>query len=62
MRLYRNETIELRAEARLAELERLVGRALAPPIPIDLLAEQVLDLDFLWEAIDELPGEMSSAA
>jgi hypothetical protein len=26
-------------------------------VPIDLLAEQVLGLDFLWEMIDELPGE-----
>ena len=58
MRLYRNESVELAAEARLVELERLLGRALAPPIPIDLLAEQVLDLNFLWEAIDELPGEI----
>jgi hypothetical protein len=30
---------------------------LTPPIPIDLLAEKVLKLDFLWEEIDELPGE-----
>lgn len=48
----------MRAETRLAELERIVGRSPGPPIPIDLLAELVLGLDFLWEAIDELPGEV----
>jgi len=58
VRYYRNETVELRAEARLAELERIVGPPLGPPIPVDLLAEQVLGLDFLWEVIDELPGEV----
>ncbi len=55
---FRNETVESLAEARLAELERVIGARLQPPIPIDLLAEQVLGLDFLWEEIDELPGEI----
>jgi hypothetical protein len=58
VRYYRNETVEQLAEARLAELERTLGRPLTAPIPIDLLAELVLGLDFLWEAIDELPGEV----
>jgi hypothetical protein len=58
VRYYRNETIELLAEGRLAELERVVGLPLEPPIPIDLLAERVLGLDFLWDVIDELPGEV----
>ena len=58
MRYVRNEAVELLAEARLAELERALGAALGPPIPIDLLAEQVLGLDFLWEVIDERPGEV----
>lgn len=57
MRILRNQEIEEIAALRLAELERRLGRPLSPPIPIDLIAEQVLGLDFLWEAIDELPGE-----
>ncbi len=58
MKFYRNQQIEELAESRLAELERLVGRPLTAPIPIDLLAERVLELNFLWERITELPGEM----
>lgn len=55
---YRNEAVELLAETRLAELERILGHPLAPSIPIDLLAELVLGLDFLWVVIHELPGEV----
>lgn len=58
MRFYRNEAVEWLAEARLAELERAMGTGVGPPVPIHLLAEQVLGLDFLWEVIDELPGEV----
>jgi hypothetical protein len=57
VRTLRNQEIEEIAASRLAELERQLGRPLSPPIPIDLIAEKVLGLDFLWEAIDELPGE-----
>ena len=57
MKILRNQEIEDIAGSRLAELERLLGRPLSPPIPIDLIAEKVLGLDFLWEPIDELPGE-----
>lgn len=57
MKFYRNQEIEEIAEARLSELERVLGLSLSPPIPIDILAENVLDLDFLWETINELPGE-----
>lgn len=57
MRILRNQEIEEIAQSRLAELERLLGRPLSPPIPIDLIAEKVHGLDFLWEPIDELPGE-----
>jgi hypothetical protein len=55
--ILRNQEIEEIAQARLTELQRQLGRPLSPPIPIDLIAEKVLGLDFLWEAIDELPGE-----
>jgi hypothetical protein len=56
-RILRNETIERQAEGRLAELTRSLGGSLPLPIPIDRLAEDVLGLDFLWEGIEELPGE-----
>ncbi|HEV3255351.1 MAG TPA: hypothetical protein VG013_00595 [Gemmataceae bacterium] len=58
MRIYRNHLIEELAEERLAQLEKLLAKPLSPPIPIDLLAEKVLGLDFLWQPIDELPGEI----
>lgn len=57
-RFYRNEEIEQRAETRLAELEQALERPSEPPVSIDLLAEHVLGLNFCWEAIDELPGEV----
>ncbi|MGQ9589912.1 MAG: ImmA/IrrE family metallo-endopeptidase [Planctomycetota bacterium] len=57
MRILRNQEIEEIAASRLVELERLLGRPLSLPIPIDLIAERVLGLDFLWEPIDQLPGE-----
>jgi hypothetical protein len=57
VKFYRNQEIEELAAERLAQLARVLGRQLTPPIPIDLLAEKVLRLDFLWEEIDERPGE-----
>jgi len=57
VRILRNQEIEEIAASRLAELQRRLGRPVSPPIPIDLIAEQVLGLDFLWEPINELPGE-----
>lgn len=57
MTFYRNETIERIAQRRLDELARCDGRPITFPIPIDRLAEAVLGLDFLWEEIEELPGE-----
>ncbi len=57
MRILRNQGIEEIAQSRLSELQRQLGRPLSPPIPIDLIAEKILGLDFLWEHIEELPGE-----
>ena len=57
MRIIRNQKIEELAESRLAELERELKRPLSLPIPIDHVAEKVLGLNFLWEPIEELPGE-----
>ena len=58
MKFYRNQKIEDIAQGRLNELEQELGRSLALPIPIDLIAEKILGLDFLWEPIDEQPGEI----
>ncbi len=55
---YRNAVIEERAEGRFTELEVLVGRAVEPPIPLEVIDEHSLGLDILWEEIDELPGEL----
>ena len=57
MRIIRNLEIEDLAQARIVELARELGRPVSPPIPIDLIAEKRLGLDFLWEPIEELPGE-----
>lgn len=57
MRILRNQKIEEIAQQRLAEFQSQLGRPLSPPIPIDLVAEKILGLDFLWEPIDELSGE-----
>lgn len=57
MRVYSNALVEHIAQHRLLELERRLGVPLRPPIPIDLIAEHVLDLDLTWDAIEELPGE-----
>lgn len=57
-RIHRNDDIEKLAEQRLAELERYLGKPLTPPIPIDLLGEQILGLQLLWDDIEELPGEI----
>jgi Zn-dependent peptidase ImmA (M78 family) len=57
VKFYRNQEIEDLAAERLSQLARRLAHPLAPPIPIDLLAEQILGLDFLWEDIDELPRE-----
>ena len=57
MKILRNQEIDEIAAQRLAEFQRKTGCTLSPPVPIDLVAEQVLGLDFLWEPIEELPGE-----
>lgn len=58
MKFYRNAAIEERAELRIDELEKLLGKPVEPPVPLELIAEQLLGLDILWEEIEELPGEV----
>ncbi len=57
MAIIKNQDIEDLAHARLVEFKRVMGCPLSIPIPIDLVAEKVLGLDFLWDTIEELPGE-----
>ena len=58
MKFWRNADIETRAEERLQQLKQHLGGTLTLPIEIDILAESVLNLNILWDAIDELPGEV----
>jgi hypothetical protein len=58
VRFWRNEHIESRAEERLVQLAKSLGRAVTPPVPVDHLIEHVLELDFLWDEIEERAGEM----
>ena len=58
VRFWRNEHIESRAEERLAQLATSIGRAVTPPVPVDHFIEHVLELDFLWDKIEERAGEM----
>lgn len=57
MKIIRNQSIEDLAQARLIEFQRATGWEPVPPVPIDLVAERILGLDFLWDSIDEMPGE-----
>lgn len=58
MKFYRNEEIEQIAEKRIEELKAALNRALAPPIPVELMAEHVLGLNILWDEIQENEGEV----
>src|SRR5689334_12478650 len=57
-RFYRNDDIERRAADRLTELAAKLGRPLTPPIPIELICEQVLGLDLLCDDISALEVEV----
>jgi len=51
------EIIENVTAQRIREYEAKVGEAVALPVPMDQIVEQVLGLDFDWDVIDEQPGE-----
>jgi hypothetical protein len=57
VRFWRNEHIEARAEERLAQLAESLRRPVTPPVPVDHFIEHVLELDFLWDQIEERVGE-----
>ena len=58
MKFYRNADIENIAEGKLAEFSKMLGRPLTPPIPIDLMAGKLYNINVLWDVIEEEPGEM----
>jgi hypothetical protein len=58
VKFWRNDAIEGLAQERLQELEKVLGRPVSAPVAVDRLAEAVLELDFLWDDIEELEGEV----
>ena len=54
---FRPETIERRASELLAKYKTKVGVALALPIPIERLAEDLIDLQILWQTLPESENE-----
>ena len=52
-----DETLEGLALGLLGRYEREFGALAAPPVPVERIVENVLDLRILWEPIDEGPDE-----
>jgi hypothetical protein len=52
-----DETLEVLALDLLGRYEREFGAVASPPVPVEQIVENVLDLGILWEAIDEGPDE-----
>lgn len=53
----RNAAIEEITANRIREYEVKVGARIKLPVPIEKIVEQVLELSFDWDEIEELPGE-----
>ncbi len=56
-KFFRPETIERRASELLAKYETKAGVALTLPVPIERLAEDLIDLQILWETLPEKENE-----
>jgi hypothetical protein len=56
-----DETLEGLALGLLGRYEREFGALAAPPVPVEQIVEDVLDLGILWEPIDEGPDEHTLA-
>jgi len=56
-KFFRPETIERRAGELLAKYETKAGVALTLPVPIERLAEDLIDLQILWETLPEKENE-----
>lgn len=57
LKYLRTEVIEDITAQRIRDYEAKVGVAVALPVPLDQIVEQVLGLDFDWNVIEEQPGE-----
>src|SRR5690242_16481396 len=53
-----NEAIEDITARRIRQYEAKAGVTVRLPVPAEQVIEQVLDLSFLWDHIEERPGEM----
>lgn len=58
MKIYRNSEVESIAKEKLDRFSQVLGVPLTPPISIELFVEKVSGLNFLWDTIKELPGEI----
>ncbi len=58
LRYLSNESIEDVTARRIREYEAKAGVKVAFPVPAEEVIEQVLGLCFLWDQIEERPGEM----
>lgn len=57
LKFMRNEVIEDITAQRIREYESKLGVTVSLPVPLEQIVEQILGLDFDWDAIEELPGE-----
>lgn len=57
LKYLRNEAIEDLTAQRIREYEAKMDVAVALPVPVEEIVEQVLRLDFDWDVIEERPGE-----
>jgi hypothetical protein len=58
LRFLSNESIEDTSAQRIRQYEAKAGVTVRFPVPAEEIIEQVLGLSFLWDQIEERPGEM----
>ena len=58
LKYLKNEVVEGVTARRIREYEAKAGVTVGFPVPAEQVIEQVLDLSFLWDRIEEPPGEM----
>jgi hypothetical protein len=58
LRYLSNESIEDMTAQRIRQYEAKTGVTIKFPVPAEEVIEQVLGLSFLWDQIEEQPGEM----
>jgi Zn-dependent peptidase ImmA (M78 family) len=56
LRFWSNDALDDHTAGRLAEYERKTGRKVEPPVPVELLAEEVFDLRLSYEPVEGVPG------